>query len=131
LQGRVRFLDWYVDRENLFDTFPNYRGMLLPSIEEANGIVVQEAMALGLSPICLDWGGPQLLIENARTGFLIEPRSRDYIVNTMAGYLDRLAEDGVLAETMSAAARERALEWKWSKVARQWLDMYPEKRGNA
>src|SRR5262249_28426081 len=64
LGERVRFVDWYERHEDLIASFSNYRGMVLPSLEDANGIVVQEAMALGLPPICLDWGGPQLLIEH-------------------------------------------------------------------
>lgn len=125
LQERVRFLGWHQCREDLFNTFQEYRGMLLPSIEDANGIVVQEAMALGLPPICLDWGGPQLLIEDFVTGFLIKPISIEYIVNMMAERLDWLAEDYAMAERMSITGRKNAEEWKWSKVASTWLREYP------
>jgi glycosyltransferase involved in cell wall biosynthesis len=77
LQQRVRFLDWYERHEDLIASFGAYRGMVLPSLEDANGIVVQEAMALGLPPICLDWGGPQLLVRDGQSGFLVPkiPRS--------------------------------------------------------
>lgn len=125
LGDRVRFLDWYTRHEDLFDSFAQYRGVLLPSIEDANGIVVQEAMALGLPPVCLDWGGPQLLVQDGRTGFLIEPRSREYITAQMAHCLDALAEDGELAESMSIAAREVASGWRWSTVIGQWAALYP------
>ena len=125
LEQRVRFLDWYVDQAGLFDSFPAYRGMVLPSIEDANGIVVQEAMALGLPPICLDWGGPSLLIEHGRTGFLVEPVSMNHITTEMAKCMDMLAEDGDLAESMSKEARSAAEGWRWSKVAAEWLAALP------
>ena len=125
LEQRVRFLDWYVDQAALFDSFCAYRGMVLPSIEDANGIVVQEAMALGLPPVCLDWGGPSLLIEHGRTGFLVEPVSMDHITAEMAKCLDSLAGDGELAESMSKAARAAAQGWRWSKVAADWLAALP------
>ena len=40
--------------------------------------------------------GPQLLIEDKISGYLIEPRSQDYIVQKMADCLDQLAEFDVI-----------------------------------
>ena len=124
LGHRVRFLDRFTDHRDLILFIRQYRGALLPSIEDANGIVVQESMALGLPMICLDWGGPQLSIENQVSGFLIEPNAKNYIIIKMAEYLDHLSIDGDLAERISLAARERAEIWRWSRVARDWINLY-------
>jgi glycosyltransferase involved in cell wall biosynthesis len=128
LEDRVRFLDWYTAQEDLFDSFSQYRGVVLPSIEDANGIVIQEAMALGLPPICLDWGGPSLLIEHGRSGYLVAPTSIDHITSGLAECMDQLAEDGALAESMSTAARATAQGWRWSVVAAEWLAGLPTAR---
>lgn len=125
LQGRVRFLDWYEKQSDLFGSFADYRGVVLPTLEDANGIVIQEAMSLGLPPVCLDWGGPALLIEHGKSGFLVEPLSVDHITSRIALHLDELAGDPALAESMSLAAREAAGAWRWSTLARQWLMSYP------
>jgi glycosyltransferase involved in cell wall biosynthesis len=61
LHGRVKSKDWFPSHQDLMNSLSKYRGVVLPSIEDANGIVAQEAMALGLPAICLDWGGPDLL----------------------------------------------------------------------
>lgn len=124
LQDRVKFLGWYSNRSDLVKSLSRYRGMVLPSIEDANGIVVQEAMAAGLVPICLNWGGPQLLIEHGVSGILIEPTSQDEITRDLAEYMDRLALDGSLAESMSLAARARALNWRWNTVVQEWVKLY-------
>ena len=124
LHQRVRFLDWYERHEDLIASFGAYRGMVLPSLEDANGIVVQEAMALGLPPVCLDWGGPQLLVRHGETGFLVAPDSLQAITQGIAACLDRLAEDPALAERMSIAAREQARAWRWPEVVAQWLELY-------
>lgn len=128
LEDRVRFLGWYTAQEDLFKSFADYRGVVLPSIEDANGIVIQEAMAIGLPPVCLDWGGPALLIEHGRSGFLIEPVSIDHITTGLAQAMDRLAEDGELAESVSRTAREAARRWRWSTLAADWLASYPMAR---
>jgi glycosyltransferase involved in cell wall biosynthesis len=124
LRERVRFINWFPDHKDLLDTLRQYRGVILPSIEDANGIVVQEAMALGLPTICLDWGGPQLLIKNNVSGFLIAPISKAYIQSSIAKCFDDLASNPDLAESFSIAARTQAEDWRWSKVARSWLSMY-------
>ena len=45
---------------------------------------LQQAMALGLPAICMDWGGPQLLVEHEKTGYLIEPTTVEQITDKMA-----------------------------------------------
>jgi glycosyltransferase involved in cell wall biosynthesis len=123
---RVRFNDWFPSHEELLDSFGQYRGVLLPSIEDANGIVIQESMAIGLPCICLNWGGPQLLIEDGVSGFLVEPISREFIVEQIAERLDRMASDDRLAEGMSIAAKKAAEQWRWSTVIDGWLSRYPK-----
>ncbi|MDF5719809.1 MAG: glycosyltransferase [Rhizonema sp. PD37] len=124
VEDRVNFLGWYTNHDELLDSLENYRGFILPSIEDSNGIVVQEAMTLGLPAICLDWGGPQLLVENGVTGYLIEPKNQEFITNHIAKYLDELAVNGDLAEKMSIASREKAQNWRWSTVINQWTGYY-------
>ena len=124
LNDRVRFLDWYDNRDDLVASFKNYIGVILPSIEDANGIVVQEAMAAGLVPVCLNWGGPQLLIEDGISGYLVSPDLLAQIPERIAYCLNLLAADTALVASMSAKARARAAEWRWSDLARDWANRY-------
>jgi glycosyltransferase involved in cell wall biosynthesis len=124
VEERVHFLDWYENRADLVSSFRNYCGIILPSIEDANGIVVQEAMAAGLVPVCLNWGGPQLLIEDAVSGYLISADVLEEIVPAMARSLNLLATDQNLTSAMSVKARARAQQWRWSQLAREWAAQY-------
>jgi glycosyltransferase involved in cell wall biosynthesis len=125
---RVTFMDWYESHAELLDSLRGYRALVLPTIEDANGIVVQEAMAVGLPSICLDWGGPQLLVQDGISGFLVAAESHEQITTDMAERMDRLGEDGPLAEAMSIAGRQSAQRWAWSNVAKEWLAAYPDVR---
>jgi glycosyltransferase involved in cell wall biosynthesis len=122
----VRFLDWFPTHSDLITALGDYRGLVIPSIEDANGIVVQEAMALGLPVIALDWGGPQLLVHHEQTGYLVRPDSRSSIVQHIASHMDELAMDGDLAEKFSIAGRECADRWSWPILAREWAKAYEE-----
>ncbi|MGH1487515.1 MAG: glycosyltransferase [Cellvibrionaceae bacterium] len=122
VSDRVNFLGWYVDHADLIKSMNDYRGFVLPSMEDANGIVVQESMTLGLPAICLDWGGPQLLVDHGETGYLVEPVSVDHITTEIAQYMDTLAEDDALAERMSVRSVEKAQSWRWSPLIVEWVE---------
>ena len=125
LQNRIRFIEWVADHRDLAAALRRYRAFVFPSLAEAHGIVVQEAMVMGLPVIALNWGGPSLLV-TAETGILIEPLSEEYIVDKLAEAMDSLAEDGDLAERMSSAGRQRAVDsgFLWSSVIGEWTIHY-------
>jgi glycosyltransferase involved in cell wall biosynthesis len=124
LQDRVKFIDWMPHAE-LERQLRLYRAFVFPSLAEANGIVVQEAMSLGLPVIACNWGGPALLV-TPETGFLIDPISEQYVVQQLADKMDILSENGELAERMSIQSRRLATEngFAWSEVIRTWYSVY-------
>lgn len=121
LDDRVTFIEWVANHEDLAEMLRQYRAFVFPSLAEANGIVVQEAMVQGLPLIACDWGGPSLLV-TPETGFLIPPRNEEFVIEELAAKMDELATDGELTERMSIAARARALEkhYIWSEIIREW-----------
>jgi glycosyltransferase involved in cell wall biosynthesis len=125
LDDRVNFIEWVAEHAELARMLMTYRGFVFPSLAEANGIVVQEAMVQGLPVIACDWGGPSLLV-TPETGILIEPIGEEYVIDQLAAAMDRLAEDGELAERMSVSGRERAIQkgFLWSGVIRDWRKVY-------
>lgn len=127
LEDRVNFLPWFKDHRQVAEALRAYRGFVLPSLAEANGIVVQEAMMMGLPSICLDWGGPQLLLDES-CGFLVDPKDEDAVLSGIAEAMDRLGEDDALAERMSIAGREKALRegYCWSELIDRFIEAYRE-----
>ncbi|MGZ8271409.1 MAG: glycosyltransferase, partial [Methylophilus sp.] len=61
---------------------------VLPSIRECGGAVVLEAMSRGLPVIATNWGGPADYITED-TGFLVDPKSRDYMVDEFTRIIDK------------------------------------------
>ncbi len=81
---RVHFLGYTADRAALFEKLKDYRAFVFPTLAEANGIVIQEAMMLGLPVVTVKWGGPVELLDED-SGILIEPGSEDAIVDGCGG----------------------------------------------
>jgi glycosyltransferase involved in cell wall biosynthesis len=125
LEDRVTFIEWVANHEDLAEMLRQYRAFVFPSLAEANGIVVQEAMLQGMPLIACDWGGPGLLV-TPETGFLIPPRDETFVVEELAAKMDLLAADPGLAESMSIAARKRALDrhYIWSEIIEEWRTVY-------
>ena len=122
LQDRVRFLGWAPDHDALLDAFSDYRGYLFPTIAEANGIVMQEAMMVGLPVIATRWGGPAMLADDD-SALYVEPEDEPKMVAAIATAMERLARDPALAERLSKNAHKIAQEnYSWDAVSESWLN---------
>jgi glycosyltransferase involved in cell wall biosynthesis len=98
--------------------------LAFPSIREFGGGVVLEAMALGTVPLVVDYGGPGELVTEA-TGYTVPIGTRHDIVTALRDRLSGLAADPSSLATLSAAARDRALDdFTWPAKARQVLKIY-------
>lgn len=85
---------------------------LFPSETETFGNVTLEAMASGLPCVCADATGSNALVRHNQTGFLAPPRESD----TFLDYTARLVQHASLRTQMGKAARDRALEYDWTKI---------------
>jgi glycosyltransferase involved in cell wall biosynthesis len=121
LQERVRFLGWMPSHDALLEALSAYRGYVFPSLAEANGIVMQEAMMLGLPVIATRWGGPAMLADDTSAVY-VDPVSEDHMIRELARAMDRLATDPDHAERLSQNARAIAEKnFPWKTVARSWM----------
>lgn len=124
LEERVTLKGWVPQHDDLITAFGKYRGYLFPSLAEANGIVMQEAMMVGLPVIALRWGGPSRLADDA-AAIYVEPTDTDGVTRDLAAAMDRLATDGEAAESVSLNARKLAEQkFTWTNVAQSWEEAY-------
>ena len=126
LQDRVTFIEW-LDQATMYATLRGFRAAVFPSLAEANGIVIQEAMMMGLPVICADWGGPALLV-TPECGILIPTTSEEVVIQGLAYAMDRLADDPDLANQFAQAGRTLATDrgYSWSDLIERWIPMYEE-----
>jgi glycosyltransferase involved in cell wall biosynthesis len=127
LRDRVRFTEWISDPDALSAILRRARAFVFPSMGDANGIVVQEAMMMGLPVIGLDWGGQSLLV-TPECGILVPPTGEDDVVKGLAEAMDELSEDGELADRMGRGGRAIALErgFAWADLIQGWIAIYHE-----
>jgi UDP-glucose:tetrahydrobiopterin glucosyltransferase len=88
--------------------------LMTPRWVEAFGNVAIEALACGVPVISYRRGGPAEIIEDGKTGFLVEPDSIEALV-TAIGKLDRLdrsaCRQAVARQYSCTAFGDRVMEW--------------------
>lgn len=102
----IEFLGW-TSHDQLPELYARADVLIVPSFTEALGLVIMEAMASGLPVIASDLSGPQDLVEDGTTGFLVEPGSPTELQEKM----EILLRSSSLRESMGRAGRERIQEF--------------------
>ena len=119
LSDRVRFVP--PQPHELLSTY--YRAAdvsLVPSRAESFGLVALEAAACGTPVVAAAVGGLRNLVQEGRTGFLVETRDpRDF-----ASAVESLLEDRWRAAEMSAEAATQARGYTWGAAAAGLRQLY-------
>ena len=105
LQDRVEFLGWR-SRAEVSRLLRDCEIFVLPSRSEPFGVVVAEALACQKAVVASAVGGIPEIIENGRTGVLVEP---DHPA-ALARELLALLEDGSLRKSLGHAGYQRVVE---------------------
>jgi D-inositol-3-phosphate glycosyltransferase len=119
LEDRVRFVP--PQPHELLSTF--YRAAdvaVVPSRSESFGLVALEAAACGTPVVAAAVGGLTSLVDDGRTGYLVEGRDPA----AFADAVGRVLCDPVLAADLGRRAAIRAQQYTWSIAAGRLRDLY-------
>lgn len=96
------------------------RALLMPSIVEGFGLPALEAMRLDCAVMAARAGAlPEVCADAA---LYVDPASED----SLAGGMERLAQDDVLLARLRAAGRRRAAPFTWARAADELLQLLRE-----
>jgi phosphatidyl-myo-inositol alpha-mannosyltransferase len=87
---------------------------------ESFGIVLVEAMAVGVPVVCSDIGGYRDLVRDDQEGVLVPPRDPEALAVALGALLDNPARRAALGEV----ALETAKRYAWDVVAGQVAEVY-------
>jgi glycosyltransferase involved in cell wall biosynthesis len=119
----VEFTGW-LGHQDVPATARKNSVFLFPSVREFGGGAVIEAMALGLVPIVIDYGGPGEIVTD-RTGFRLRLGSRHSLVAEAAGLLAEIADGRHDLAEFAKRGLERVGElYTWEKKALQLNEVY-------
>jgi glycosyltransferase involved in cell wall biosynthesis len=126
LSDRVKFVGW-VSAEEGARQLRSADVFVLPSLREVGGIVLLEAMAVGLPVITTNWGGPAIHVTD-ETGIRVNPDSEDGFVRGLSEAMVRLAHSPELRRQMGQAGMERVRGnlYDWNQKTNRLLEIYAE-----
>ena len=105
-------------REKLIAAFHSYTALVFPSLHDTGGMVVLEALAEGLPVVCLDLGGPGIIV-NESCGFVVSTADAAES-QTVSGIANAMISLGTMSTKefglLSAGAVARANELSWTKL---------------
>jgi glycosyltransferase involved in cell wall biosynthesis len=117
---QVEFLG-FVDEERLHELYRTCDLFVAPSLYESFGLIFLEAMTYARPTIGCRAGGPQEIIVDGETGFLVPPEDP----TRLAAAITRLATNRKLCRDMGWAGRRRLLEmYTHTAMARGFVDLY-------
>ena len=118
IAGRATFAPPARDIEQVFGAADIFA---FPTYYEPFGMVVTEAMASGLPAITSRRAGASELIEDGRSGLLLEQPGD---AQELAQKISLLVSDSALRQEMSRNARPAASQYDWDDVAEDTLKLY-------
>jgi len=120
LNGRLFFLGW---RRDLPHIYADLDALVVSSKNEGTPVSAIEAMASGLPVVATKVGGLPDLIEDGKTGILVEPGSAE----AMAQALVELLRNPRMAEQIGRLAQARVLErYTTQRLLQDVEDLYLE-----
>ncbi|MEU5533503.1 glycogen synthase [Streptomyces sp. NPDC020362] len=125
VRAGVFWIPQMLPRADVIQLLTHAAVFVCPSVYEPLGIVNLEAMACGTPVVASRVGGIPEVVEDGRTGLLIDVD--DGFEEGLARALDTVLGDRETARRMGEAGRERAVgEFGWDAVARRTAGLYEE-----
>jgi glycosyltransferase involved in cell wall biosynthesis len=105
-------------RQKFLDLLSSYTALVFPSLHDTGGMVVLEALSQGVPVICLDLGGPGVIV-NSSCGIVIPTvnAGETEVVSAIASAMITLGKMATSEwKSLSAGATARANELSWDKL---------------
>ena len=121
LESHVVLLTEPIPNEEMSKIYPGCDLFALPSVKEPFGRVILEAMACGKPVVATGVGGPLDIVENGRTGYLVDKANADQL----AARISELLQDRKKIRDFGRAGRKRVIErFDWKKITERYVEIY-------
>ena len=120
LEKHVKFLGVISDEEK-YQYYKACELVVVPSRWDCQPAALFDAAASGKPVIASDMSNPGI-VEDGKTGVIFESENAE----DLADKIVTLLKDEKLREEMGKAAKEKAKQYDWSKVAERYVEIYKE-----
>ena len=123
--GIEEAVDWipWMNQQELGSVYLQHDVFLFPSLHDSGGMVVIEALSKGLPTICLDLGGPGVIVDET-CGRVIKTSelSEETVIRALGDALIELADNSGLLQQLSEGALARPSKFTFKNVVQRIYD---------
>jgi len=127
IDDRVNWID-RVPQTEMLAAYRKYDALLFPSTHDSSGNVVLEAMCHGLPVICLDLGGPPMVVGDAGLVVDVTGKNADEVVQDLSIAIKLLSSEKLRAKLREASI-QRASNYSWSLIVGSFYEDVSQKLG--
>ena len=129
ISSQVKFYGW-LSQSEAWLKLAQCHILIHPSLHESGGLVCLEAMAAGKPVICLNLGGPGIMVTE-ETGFKVATANLNEVVHNLAETMTVLARNSELRNNMGQAGQNLVKQkYNWDVNANFWLQLYQQINSN-
>lgn len=126
LTDQVQFHGWIDEQSKVQKLMENFHVLAFPSVREFGGGVVVEAMAKGVVPIVMDYGGPGEIVTE-ESGIKLPLENQEKTVERLNMEITRLLADKQRWARLANGARDRIYaSYTWQSKAKKIIESYQE-----
>jgi glycosyltransferase involved in cell wall biosynthesis len=120
--GVASFVEWvpWIPHKDIAQQYQDNVAFVFPSFRDSGGMVVLEALSGRLPVICLNLGGPGVIVDSS-CGISIDTAgaNENTIQELLAEAMITLIEQPQLRESLAANCQSRAQQFSWDYASRQ------------
>ena len=125
--GLNDYVTWkpWVPREMVLNSYSEHDLLIFPSLHDSGGMVVLEALASGLPVVCLDLGGPGVIV-NDTCGRAVSTKNRsekELIDALVIAIRDITLESDVYSDACKGAI-DRVRDFVWSNKSEEFVSSF-------
>ena len=130
IEQAIDWIDW-MPQKQVLEYYARHDAFLFPSLHDSSGNVVLEALSFGLPVVCLNLGGPGVIV-NDSCGRAIETVNLNSteLIDRLSVTLEELSSDRKLLAKLSKGAIVRSQEYYWHQLVNNFYTTLEPKKSN-
>lgn len=126
ISDHVEWISW-VPQNELNDIYASHDVLFFPSLHDSGGMVVLEAMSYGLPVICLDLGGPGVMVDmSCGRAIATSGRKADEVINDLTHSILQLSTNLIIYGKLSKGAFLRTKFFYWNHVVNSLYNKFQD-----